>query len=387
MEVNKYFQRMEDINMKNKRIAQVMCALILLTAATGCSMKNEDNKVGLPDKDGIITIVDEDTTAVEEEPELTIGNIENLDKLEIHDWLDAETVVVSKENDTLDKMSLAELSDSYPKSLYLYNIKTKEFKLLNAEQDLNLGSAKLSPDKKNLIYSGYSLGDATYYVLNLETLESFSLSGDGIGSAGSAKWADDSTVIGSGYTSGAYYADMEGKITTIPEFDQKSVYIINKINDTIYYNTADDNTLMSYNLSTKETKSLGIGSVVGVYPSPENNQLLVLQYIGSKQVLVISDLEGSNVKTIAEGVELGGASWSPDQQLIAYYSKSEGNTNSVGALMVYDILTGKATQVAVDVEYVTTCWSVSGKELAFSHWDGTKYNSSIVTLDYSINTK
>ncbi len=375
--------------MKKKRIAQVMCALILLMTATGCSVKNEDNKVDLPDTGGTITIVDEDTTDVEE-PGLTIGNIENLDKMEISDWLDAETVIVSKENDTLDKMSLTELSDSYPRSLYLYNIKTKEFKLLKAEQDLNLGGAKLSPDKKNLIYSGYSLGDATYYVLNLETLESFTLTGEGfgnLGSAGSAKWAEDSTVIGAGYTSGAYYADMEGKITTIPEFDQKAIYIIDKIGDTIYYNTADDNTLMSYNLSTKETKNLGIASVVSVYPSPENNQLLVLQYNGSKQALVISDLDGTNVKTIAEGVELGGASWSPNQQLVAYYSKSEGNTNSVGALMVYDLLTGKATQVAVDVENVTTCWSISGEELTFTQWDGIQYNSSIVTLDYSLETK
>ncbi|MFT4144922.1 MAG: hypothetical protein QM644_10755 [Mobilitalea sp.] len=368
--------------MKKRRIAQIMCTLILLMTAAGCSIKSEENKVDLPNTDDTITIVDEDTTDVEE-PELTIGNIVNLDNMEISDWLDSETVIVSKENDTLDKMSLAELSDFYPRSLYQYNIKTKEFKLLKAEQDINLGGAKLSPDKKNLIYSGYSLGDATYYVLNLETLESFSLTGEGIGSAGSAKWADNSTVIGTGYTSGAYYADMDGKITMIPEFDQKAIYIIDKIDNTIYYNTAEDNTLMSYNLSTKETKNLGISSVVGVYPSPENNQLLVLQYSGSKQVLVVSELDGSNVKTIAEGVELGGASWSPNQQLVAYYSKSEG-ANSVGTLMVYDLLTGKATQVAVGVENITTCWSASGNELTFTQWDGNQYNSSIVTLEYSI---
>lgn len=48
----------------------------------------------------------------------------------ITDWLNENTVIVSKENTSLDKMSLLEFSDYYPRSLYLYNIDTKEYQLL-----------------------------------------------------------------------------------------------------------------------------------------------------------------------------------------------------------------------------------------------------------------
>ncbi len=371
----------EAIDMKKIQKTKIICALILLLTAAGCSAESEGGKVQEPG--GSITIID-NTGSEAGEPGISIVKIDTYKKLEISDWMDSDMVIVSKENESLEKMRLEELSDSYPRSLYLYNLNTKKYQLLKEEKELNLGGAKLSPDKKNLLYYGSSLGDLSYYVLNLENLKSFGISGESIGSAGSANWADKDTVIGAGYTSGAYYASTEGKITSLEELGPKNVYIVNKIKDTVYYNTADNNTLMALDLSTGKTVSLNLPDVFGLYPAPDENQILVLQYRGAKQILLLCDRDGSNVKTIAEGVELGGVSWSPDQRMIAYSMKGDESGTAVSGLYLYDMLTGKSTRIAVDISNAATCWSPSGEELVYTQWDGKQYNSSIVYLEYSL---
>jgi TolB protein len=369
--------------MKKTQIIKILCALILLITTTGCSGENRKDKRTIQEPGGSITIIDNSGDEAGN-PNVSIVRIDSYENLEISDWLDSDTVIVSKENESLGKMSLEELSDSYPRSLYQYNLNTREYKLLKEEEELNLGGAKLSPDKKKLLYYGYSLGDPSYYVLNIENLKGFGISGEPIGNAGSAKWSDKNTIIGAGYVNGAYYATIEGHITFFEELEQKAVLIVEKIKDTVYYNTADDTTLMALNQPTKEIVSLGLTNVYGVYPSPDENQLLVLQYNGSKQTLLLCDRDGSNVKTLAEGIEISGVSWSPDQRMIAYSIKGDGSSTGVGSLNIYDMLTSKSTQIAVDIGNAITCWSPTGEEIAYSQWDGKQHNSSIVYLEYSL---
>ena len=365
--------------MKKTQIIKIICALILLIT-TGCSA---ENKVTEQEPESSVTVTD-NADNEPDAPDVSVVRIDSYENLEISDWMDSDTVIVSKENESLGKMTLEELADSHPRSLYLYDLNTKEYKLLKEQEDINLGGAKLSHDKKNLLYYGYSLGDPSYYVLNIENLKSFSISGEPIGSAGSAKWADKDTIIGAGYTSGAYYATMDGHIASLKELDQKAVFIIEKIKDRVYYNTADDTALMALNQSDKEIVNLGLTNVSGVYPSPDENQMLVLQYNGSKQALLLCDGDGKHVKTIAEGIELDGVSWSPDQRMIAYSIKGDGSSTESGVLYIYDMLTDKSTQITADVGAVVTCWSPSGEELVYSQWDGKQYHSSIVYLEYSL---
>jgi len=364
--------------MKKTHITMASCALILLLLTTGCNAEKEGEKVTIEEPGGSITIVNKVDNETEE-PGISIVRIDNYEQMEISGWTDSDTVIVSKENETLDKMKLEELSDFHPESLYLYNLDTKEYKLLKEEEELNLGGATLSPDKRNLIYYGSSLGDLSYSVLNLEDLESFSIS-----AAGSANWFDKDTVIGAGYSNGAYYATTEGEITAIDELAQESIYIVEKIKDRVYYNTQYDNSLMILDLSTKEIVSLDIPNVSELYLAPDKNQMLVLNSNGPKQNLLLFDKDGSNVKTIAEGVELGGVSWSPEQRMIAYTMKGDGSGTAVNGLYIYDMLTGKSTQIAVDIWNAVTNWSPSGEELVYTQWDGKHSNSSIVYLEYSL---
>lgn len=353
--------------MKKIQITQILCALVLLLALTGCSTEQgADFTEGGTDALGISTV-----------------EIEPYENLIISDWPDADTVVVSKENESLGKMQTAELSDSYPRSLYLYHIADKEYTLLKARKDLNLDGATLSPDRKNLLYYGSSLGDLSYYVLNLKTLKEFAISGEPIGSAGSAHWADNDIVIGAGYTNGAYYADMTGKITPLEELDGENVFLVAKINNIVYYNTQEDNTLMALDLSTKETSRLNLSNVVALYPAPDGSRIALLQNTGEKQRLLLCDTNGDNAKTPAEGTEIGGVAWSHDRAMLAYSVNEESSDTTIGGLYLYDPASGKAAQIAADVRSTTTCWSPTGKELAYTEWDGSRYHSGIVHLEYT----
>lgn len=368
--------------MKKTKIIRLTCAMLSLLAVVGCSVKEEGNKVTVKEPGGSITIIDDkDKDKEVEEPSISVGKIDTYENLEISDWLSKDVVIVSKENENLEKMKLEELSDSYPKSLYLYNLTTKEYTLLKEEQNLNLGGATLSSDKKYLLYHGSSLGDLSYFVLDIESLENSDVLK---GAIGSAKWVDEDKIIGAGYTGGAYYVSTKGEDISLKELEKENIFIITKIKDVIYYNTAYDSTLMAFNLSSKEVSSLNLPDVFGVYSAPDENQMLVLQYKGSKQILSLYDVDGSNGKIIAESLEIGGVSWSPDQRMIAYSMKEDGSSSNISGLYLYDMLTGNSTQIGVDIWNVATSWSPSGEELSCIQWDGKQYNSSIVYLNYSL---
>jgi TolB protein len=363
--------------MKNAYFIKTLLTITLIFTMTAC--EKEEKKVTVKEPGKTITII-EDSDKDESEPTISVEKMDRYEKVNISDWLDEATVIVSKENESLDKMSLAELSEQYPRSLYLLDIATKDYKLLKEQKDVFLDGAVFSKDKEYLLYYEYSLGDPVFYVMNMDTLEGYGIMGDPIGGAISAKWADNETVIGAAYSGGAYLADRTGKITLIDGLEEEALYLVEKINDNIYYNTAYDGTLKKFDMRTKETISLNLDQVYDTLPSPDGKQMLILQSNGAKSILLVYDLESGEKITIAEGAELKGVSWSPDQRRIAYSLKEDENNTAASSLYVYDMLTEESAPIAVDIENLSTSWSPSGEKLAYTEWDGTQYNSSIIYL-------
>ncbi|WP_201002230.1 hypothetical protein [Paenibacillus glycanilyticus] len=352
---------------------------ILAAACIFAACSAGDGKPSIPK----ITVID-DTDSHPGEPDVSVENIVHLDNAEIMDWVDENTIIVAKENEALDKMSLAELADSYPRSLYLYDLDTRHYTLLQERENSNLGSAVLSPDKKNLIYSEYSLGDPVYSVMNMDTLDSFRLTGGEIGSAVSAKWADSETIIGVAFSGGAYTASLDGQGKAFDKLDEKGLYIVQKIGETLYYNTQYDASLKALNLVTLEKTSLNLDNVIDVLPSPDGRQILVLQASGSRTTLLLCNINGDIDRTIAVGRELSGISWSPDQRIIAYGMRGDASGGTVKGLYLYDLLTNRSTRIAVDVEPVTTAWSPSGEQFVYTEWNAKPYRSGIVEINFSL---
>jgi TolB protein len=364
--------------MKTKNLMKAIILITVFFTMTGC--EKDDNKTIINESGKPITII-EDTNEDTKGPTITVEKIEQFSNQDITDWLDEDTVIVSKENETLEKISLAELSEYYPKSLYMYNITSGEYELIKEEKEVFLLEAQLSSDKEYLLYQNASLGDPAFYILNMDTHEEFGIMGDPIGGAISASWADNEVVIGAAYSGGAYLAGRTGDISVIEGLTDEALYLIRKVEDVIYYNTLFDNTLMKFDLNTKEKVSTNLKQVNDVIFSPDGTQMLVIQINGAKKSMILSELAGENKINIVEGLEINGISWSEDQRMIAYTLKTDEKNTTGNGLYVYDTLTNESTQIAVGKEIISTRWSPTGEKLVYTELDGNQINSNIVYID------
>lgn len=365
------------------KLMKSLSVLAVLLVSTACMAEKEDNRASTGKPEGTITVI-ENKDHPSNESSVTVKGVESFEKMQILDWLDEDTVIVSKINESLGKMSMAELTEAYPRSLYRYQLSTKKYEDLKVKKDALLGEAELSEDKKYLIYSEASVGDPTYFVMSFDTLKEVKLSGEPIGGAISANWADNDSIIGAAYSGGAYLADKTGKITKVDELPDELLVIVHKMKDKIYYNTNADEALQMLDLATQTKTSMNLDHVYNIVPSPNEDQIMVLQSEGDKQKLILCDENGGHRKTIAEGAEFGGMSWSQDQRMIAYSMKAEVNGSTVHGIYLYDLLNDKSTRVAVGTGNAITNWSPSGNSIVYVEWNGTQYNSHVVHVEYSL---
>lgn len=365
--------------MKKIKILTISAALAVMVTFTSCSTKEDSNRTVIKEPGKNITVIENENKEIA----LSFISVEKIDKyegVEITDWLDDKTVVLSKENQEFGKMELLENSEAYPRSIYLYNLDTKEYKIVKAQKNMFLGGGTLSPDKKYLLYYEYSIGDTAHYLMSMENDDRSPVAKNILGTAYTAEWDDEQNVIGASYAGGAYLADTGRKLTQIAELQGEQLFTVKKVGGKIYYITTDNPSFQLYmlNLVTKEKKNLKMENVDGITPSPDGKQILITQGTESTRRLLVADAEGNNLRTIAEGTEITGEAWSPDQSMIAYRLKSVINGAASSGLYVYDVSTGKSIQIAVNIGGAGIIWSPSGKQIAVTELDGRIYNSSII---------
>ena len=360
--------------MKKLGFVKVAMLLFVLLTLSACNMRmeekgtvNEEPGDGMFDSENESSETDLDVIAIEK--------IEKYEGMEITDWIDEQTVVLAKENQELGKMSLLENAEFYPRSIYVYNLGTKEYKPIKSHKNMFLGGATLSPDKKHLLYYEYSIGDVAYYLMNLEDGEQSSVTEDNIGSAYTAEWTDEQNVIGASYSGGAYMVDTGGNLTQIAELQEEQLFTVHKMQEKIYYITTELQVYM-LDVITKEKKNLQLENTDRITLSPDGKQILVTQATGSTKRLMITDADGNIQSTITEGSDVTGASWSPNQQMIAYQLVSDNNVDSSG-LYLYDLSTNKSTQITESVGYDKIRWSPSGKKISVTELNERIYTSSI----------
>lgn len=367
--------------MKKIKIIKIVAALAVMLTFSSCSTKQERNRTVIKESGKNITVIENEKN--EMVPSfISVEKIDKYEGAEITDWLDDKTVVLSKENRELGKMELLERAEFYPRSIYLYNLDTKEYKTVKAQKNMFLGGGTLSKDKKHLLYYEYSIGDTAYYLMSMEDDEQSPVTKDILGGAYTAEWDDEQNVIGASYARGAYIADTSRKFTQIAELQGEQLFTVKKVGRKIYYITTDTQSFQLYmlDLDTKEKKNLKVENADGITPSHDGKQILISQGTRSAKRLLVADEDGNNLRTIAEGMEITGETWSPDQSMIAYRLKSVINGATSSGLYVYNVSTGKSIQIAVNIGDAGIVWSPSGKQIAVTQLDEINYNSSIIYL-------
>lgn len=363
--------------MKNNKILVITVAFVILSTFTACT-KQEDNRTVIKEPDKSITVIDNEDKK-HEEPSISVKKIyEPLNVVEISDWLDEQNMVVVMENKELEKMSLLENSEQYSRGIYLYNLDTKEVQPLKVRENMFLGGATLSPDKKHLLYYEYSVGDTAYYVIDMNDNEEKDIKDEVIGLAMTAEWTNDNEIIGASYAGGAYTADTSVIQTPIDNLQDEQLYTVVKTQSKIYSITIAD-TLDMYvlDINTNIKKKLKVENADGIIPSQDGEQILITQSTESGRKLLVADSEGNILRTIAEGTEITGASWSPDQMMIAYQLKTVENGADISGLYIYDVLAGTSTQIAVNITTARINWSPSGDKIAVTqYYEG--YNSNCI---------
>lgn len=322
------------------------------------------------------------TPAPAEAAGVTVGEVKQYEKIAISDWKDDQTLVVSKANDKLGPIASGELKGSYPQSLYFLHLDTGKYDLITEKANMMLGDAKLSADQLFLLYSEFSLGDPVYNVMDLGSKKTFTIKNDTITGAMGAEWADKDTVVGPAYSGGAYTATTSMKIASVEGLGSEGLIVVRQIKDKIYYTSNSQDSLQMLDLSTKAKADLNIPGISSVIPSPDEEQMLILQYKENTQALLLSGTDGKNPRTLVEGAELGAVSWSPDQRLIAYSVAIEDNGTTKNTLYVYDLSSDKSVQIGESNGTMTTSWSPSGKQLAYTERDDSGSSSTIIQLKY-----
>ncbi|MDD4112013.1 MAG: hypothetical protein PHC56_03150, partial [Herbinix sp.] len=262
-------------------------------------------------------------------------------------------------------------------------IETKEITPLKVRENMFLGGAKLSPDKKHLLYYEYSIGDIAFFVMSMnEDGKEKDIKDEVLRLAMTAKWTDENEIIGISYAGGAYTADTSLNDTPIVSLEDEQLYTFEKKNNKIYYITLDENfDMYILDLNTNVKKKMKIQNVDEIIPSPDGNQILIYQSTETGEKLHVADSEGNILRTIAEGEEITRASWSPDQMMIAYQLGTIVNGVNSRDIYIYDVLAGESTRIAVNYSLAEMVWSPSGDRIAVSQLNDIGFfNPSIFYL-------
>lgn len=379
--------------MKKLSLLKIAAILMVLLTLAGCAAQPQDNRSVIQQPEATIVVIPSvspsENTAEPQEPIVTVDKIDKFENVSMTDWVSEQQVMVIKENMEFGTMEAPEFSQRYPTSIYLYDLDTKAYTPLVARKNLTLHDPILSPDKKNLFYGGYSgfdIDDFCYYLtpmdetdlpINLNTLGNFYdfawFGTDTISVVGLAKGP-----AGTRGTLGVYTVDMAGKITLIPGTEKLDIITARKMNDKLFYTVAATFHLQALDLTTGEKKELAAEDVFEIFTSPDENQMLIIQHTEGKKRLSLTDADGNIVKTVAEGTDFQGISWSPDQRMVAYQLQNVVDGALTSGLYVYDVVTGQSMQLLAGVKWGLTSWSPSGKKLAVMDGSSGSMNSMII---------
>jgi len=370
-----------------RKIAAFLAIAMTIAAMTACSSNNQ-GRTTIKDGDKDITIIEPKTTTGSEE--LRVEKIEEYKDIRALDWQDEDRLLVSKKNTNVDKISV-EGEQFHPNNLYILDTNDGEYKILNEERANQL-FAEFSPDKKHIFYKTNNEETARGYIMDSQGKNVVSITGDKTIHFSAGKWIDNERVIYADFNNTVYEGDVSGKIVEIanlgPESTNKSIamgeafyYTVSSVfrnGDELYFLTSDLD-LKKYNLVSKETGLLD-RNVLKIYPSKDFNKIAYVKMTEDQEVkLIVADLN-FNKKTLAEGMAISEAAWSPDGTRLVYSVVKEASEEN--GIYLSDLKTEKTSRISLFDGIIGFGWSPSGRKISVCRYD-KDYNflSNIIILN------
>lgn len=287
---------------------------------------------------------------------VVLAKTEELNNMSVDIWLSDSLAIVSAENRNLPKFDNYTTGMVYPRSLYTYDIGSKEFTPLLEREGVHLWAMDLSPDNRHLIFSEYVVGDASLSILDIATEETSELT-----STWGANWINDTTLIGQYYGENrAFTQKLGGERKNIKELEGKVGFILLVAGKDAYVSDPDGN-LHRFDTATREIKTMGISSVIEIKESPDGTHLALTRFNEQDESeLIVCDIDCSDPQIVAAAG--GSFAWSPNNKMIAFADVEGSDTGAY----VYDLSTGDTTQISVGTEFGKIAWSGSNETLSLA---------------------
>ncbi|ASA25238.1 hypothetical protein [Paenibacillus donghaensis] len=337
--------------------AWIALGLVVLLIS-GCGTKDTEARQ-VVQKDGTaITVLD--NTAESVYTSLKLERIDRIDELRGMDWIDEDTLVVSRENRQLNPETI-EGEARYPRNLYRYELASASQSAL-VEGDHTYGSAQFSPDKRHMFYMELYESTGMGYIMDMASGQSVKLD-DKEFMMDEGVWADDAHVIYSDMEGAVKRADLKGASEAILQVEGARAQGAVQSGNVIYYIVGGEagQQLFAWDGDTKTTAMLS-ENVTSVLPSPDGSRLALHKRIGPGKVeLLLSDAEGKTLSTVASGMQVFGTNWSPDGSKLAYAVSENGDQYR---FFIMELETGEQTEVLGNNDVSDQLqWSPSGKKL------------------------
>ncbi|MFC5652779.1 hypothetical protein ACFPYJ_27475 [Paenibacillus solisilvae] len=353
---------------RNRTKLITLAGLVFTSALTGCaSSAPSDNIEGsnhevIQKQEKTITVVDTESTAAS--TAIDVVKIDELKGIRGMDWLGEDKLIIDKENREMKPVTV-EGEQRYPHNMYIHSLnggeQTGDNDMLLKSGAVNQGFAMLSPDKKYMFYKETEETTGRGYIMDLVTRETAAVGMEQI-SAQEGSWNGNEQIVFPVMTGQILSSNIQGKTDLITITKDITVYNVIQRGANVYY-IGINNNLFLYNTVSKQTKRLD-KRVIWLIPSPDGKQLaLVKRTSDTEMELTITDSSLTKKVSLAKGTQVFGTSWSPDGTELAYTVSSE--TGGVKGVFVADAVSGKSTQISVDVEYASDPlkWSPSGHKI------------------------
>ncbi len=294
------------------------------------------------------------------------SKVKRIEEINPLGWLDEENIIIKK---------------GHPLNIYKYNLKTgEECLLIASEKDISY--AAVSPNRRYIFYVEGSELTGTGYIYNLTTNKAIQVTELDEIPLGIGRWTDDKSVIFFSYTKGGVFvAGLDGRREQIAPKAQGLMRDPIRVGDKIYY-VSDEYKLYKYDILTKETKLL-LQETAEFIPSRDGSNFAKVS-LGRKS-LDITDENGERRLQIYHGVGVGGFSWSPCGNKLAYLVSSDSGKGE--QLYIAQISSGKSVKVADNIpqSFPYIFWSPSGKKILVPAYekndDKQKFAAIIIEIE------